>query len=241
MQPAIVAPETCRPDHRPDAVCVQGRGRSGDASNASPAGQASAERRRRRPNASMRASRRSSACLRGANRLRQIVVQVQHAVPDADSAADHADTSVAQRPKIDVRPLRSADQLHRRQPPGTQVRDPWSHRRVEQRLSDSSQPPHDVAAAIETRQPRVTADRDGDLSPRPLDFLGKLHAGSRRRRRPARRPPAIRRDCGKRVGVNWWIDAGICCAISGTSGTSQWPVAITTHDACHTPRSLSTR
>ena len=41
------------------------------------------------------------------------------------------------------------------------------------------QPPQDVASAVTSRQSRVTADSQRDLSARALNLIGKLHASGR--------------------------------------------------------------
>ena len=42
------------------------------------------------------------------------------------------------------------------------------------------EPPHDVHAAVETREPYVASHRERDGATRGLDFVGQLHAGGGR-------------------------------------------------------------
>ena len=103
------------------------------------------------------------------------------------------------------------------------------------------QPPHDVAPAIETRQPRVTADRDRHLSARPLDFLGKLHAG---RRGADDQHAALRQFGGIAVCLSASPD-GSTLEVAAPSRApavhrnAQWRSPRIAHAT--TPRSLSTR
>ena len=177
--------------------------------------------------------------VRAGNGFRQIVVELQHTAIDAGDAPDKPDTDVAQHTKVEIAPLGPADELHRRLPPGS-----FKLRGRDSVIFQDAvlvQPPHDVAPAVETRQPRVPADRDRHLSTGPLDLLGKLHAGSRG---ADDEHAAVRQFGGIAIGrrrhlMDRWRQ--ISAPSRAQTARSQWPVAITTHCACQTPRSLSTR
>ena len=94
-------------------------------------------------------------------RLAHMITVLHRGAVIADGTPDQSDTEIPQHAKVQVGPFRSANQLHR-----------WLHRggtqvaaRISVMFRDAQlvQPPHDVEPAIETRQPRVTANRQCHL------------------------------------------------------------------------------
>src|SRR5215472_10848885 len=101
VQPAIVPFETSSPDDRPDAIAckIERSGRCVESKSSRPGLDGNAGGIGRRID-TLKHALETRLC--GGNRLRQIVVDVQYTVPDANRASDQSDANLAQCPNVDA-------------------------------------------------------------------------------------------------------------------------------------------
>ena len=103
--------------------------------------------------------------------------ELRHPVADAGEPADQPHPERGQRVEVEGRPLRRADQLHRRQVAG-----PEQVRNLVVALVEQARrvhPPQDVPAPVGPRHPHVLADGERDRPPGAVQLLGDLDPARR--------------------------------------------------------------